>query len=277
MTSQNKVAGINIRHCKNNIAGTQCRTISQKWTFAIPLEIIYLTPLTKWNPYNFKHWGEHIKRTPSTWCNRNGDCNYEKALNGTNSQRLYQTPFEFFSGKKHKLSLDDTTRTFACVLDQQGDMKKTHASGVHIMLPYIDGIGVLRQRYPIFPVHGEGSAVWKELSALRDIFMAPEKHEDMLWTDDHLKNRFGKFVEFVLSTARDFDPPHKHYVVLSQSEIDELKSGKEILKQTSESEGHMHELLIRWSQRRKFFFRFCDGQTKCPHAHPRTLYRQQFN
>ena len=29
----------------------------------------------------------------------------------------------------------------------------------------------MRQRYPIIPVHGEGSAVWKELEAMKDLLM----------------------------------------------------------------------------------------------------------
>ena len=55
------------------------------------------------------------------------------------------------------------------------------SSGVRIFLPNIPGVGVLRTRYPIMPVHGEGSAVWKELNAIKEILMNPEAHKAMLW------------------------------------------------------------------------------------------------
>ena len=40
-----------------------CQTWEQRWSFAIPLEIIYLTPLQSWNPYNLKYWG-HPRNDP---------------------------------------------------------------------------------------------------------------------------------------------------------------------------------------------------------------------
>ena len=58
------------------------------------------------------------------------------------------------------------------------------ASGVRIFLPNIPGIGVLRTRYPIMPVHGEGGSVWKELNAIKEIVMNPAAHERMLWDGD---------------------------------------------------------------------------------------------
>ena len=58
------------------------------------------------------------------------------------------------------------------------------ASGVRIFLPNIPGVGVLRTRYPIMPVHGEGGSVWKELNAIKEILMDPEAHKRMLWDGD---------------------------------------------------------------------------------------------
>ena len=47
--------------------------------------------------------------------------------------------------------------------------RKTRASGVYIMTPNIPGVGVVRQRYPIMPVHQAGSFMFKELDALKDV------------------------------------------------------------------------------------------------------------
>ena len=34
------------------------------------------------------------------------------------------------------------------------------------------------------PVHGEGSSVWKELNAIKEILMNPTEHKRMLWDGD---------------------------------------------------------------------------------------------
>merc|ERR1712048_1490339 len=151
----------------------------EKWTYAIPLEIIYLTPLSKWNPYDLKFHGLHVKGTPATLGGRYGDCVpwKKKELNGTNSKRFYQTPDEFFSGSEKHKGKADTSRPFSCVLDQKGISRRMRASGTYILMPHIKDVGVIRQRFPIFPVHGEGSSVWKELSALRDVVMDPKRYQ----------------------------------------------------------------------------------------------------
>lgn len=70
----------------------------------------------------------------------------------------------------------DTTEYRAVVLDEDSNQIQTAASGVRIFFPRIPGVGILRQRYPIMPLHGEGSAVWKELEALKDLVLNPEKN-----------------------------------------------------------------------------------------------------
>ena len=37
-----------------------CKEYPQKWTYAIPLEIIYMTPLYAWNPFNIEYKGERV-------------------------------------------------------------------------------------------------------------------------------------------------------------------------------------------------------------------------
>ena len=51
MTTQSKIAGLSVKRCKNKRYPKTCYKVKQKWTYAIPLEIIYLTPLSSWNPY----------------------------------------------------------------------------------------------------------------------------------------------------------------------------------------------------------------------------------
>ena len=68
------------------------------------------------------------------------------------------------------------------VLDKKGVLRMVKASGVRIFFPKIKDLGILRQRYPIAPVYGEGSAQWKELNALKDIVMDWRKHTSMFYS-----------------------------------------------------------------------------------------------
>ena len=65
--------------------------------------------------------------------------------------------------------------------------RKVRASGTHVFLPYIKDVGIMRQRYPIFPVHGEGSSIWKEVNALREFVMDQQKWGFMKWTYESIK------------------------------------------------------------------------------------------
>ena len=57
MTTQPKVAGMDLKDCNFVKRKEVCNDYEQKWSYAVPLEIIYLTPLAKWNPYNIEYKG----------------------------------------------------------------------------------------------------------------------------------------------------------------------------------------------------------------------------
>ena len=63
MTSQPKIAGMDLNDCQYVRRQRVCKLYSQKWTYAIPLEIIYLTPLSAWNPYNLQFKGHPNSKT----------------------------------------------------------------------------------------------------------------------------------------------------------------------------------------------------------------------
>lgn len=69
-------------------------TPSIKHVYALPLEIVYMTPLTKWNPYN-------LQTNPVdavTAGGRTGGMLPARAFNGTNPAGFfYRTPAEFFT------------------------------------------------------------------------------------------------------------------------------------------------------------------------------------
>ena len=175
LNNQPKIAPFNYSKCDN----TGCELISQRVSFAIPLEIVYLTPLSKWNPYNIIYKGETSSDEGKTvtaenqdGVKRNGKTTLDLAYNGTSSKIFYQTPVEFFadpsSGEKDAA---DTASKSVAVLDDKGELRNVSASGTRIFLPVIAGVGRIRQRYPIMPIYAEGNAIWKKLAALEDSVM----------------------------------------------------------------------------------------------------------
>lgn len=53
------------------------------------------------------------------------------------------------------------------MLDRQGVVRNVVASGNRIIIPDIPGVGKVRTRYPIMPLHSDGDATRKELEALK--------------------------------------------------------------------------------------------------------------
>ena len=188
-TSHKKVIGMDFEKCvkPNGICGKS----TQRWTYAIPLEIVYLTPLSNWNPFNIEYKGHATSRKGKTVSENGGNGSLKKPYNGTNNKRFFQTPSWFFSGSEVDPDPADTSRPsgdITYVLDRKGKTRKMVASGHRVFLPNIPGLGVLRQRYPIAPVHGEGSAVWKELEALKDVILRPKSNCHMFYDNSCRKH-----------------------------------------------------------------------------------------
>ena len=271
MTTQSKIAGLSVKRCKNKRYPKTCYKVKQKWTYAIPLEIIYLTPLSSWNPYKLQYHGNHNSKTPVTTNGRKGTCSNEAkvAYNGTNSKFYYITPSEFYTGGHVGRTSADTARGTVCVIDGHSDSHKVRAAGTHVFLPYIKDVGVLRQRYPIFPVLGEGSSVWKEVNALKEIVMDP-KWQYMKWTYDNIKiPASSNIVELLMGASQSTAvTQHTHTVELSQAEILQCKGGQSIYKTSSTANGHEHDLQIRYNRKSgKFYYQKCGTINFCRDRH----------
>ena len=65
---------------------------------------------------------------------------------GTSSIYYYRTPAEMFEGGELETDSADTTRDVAYILDQQGEVRRTVATGTRVFFPNIPGIGAIRQR-----------------------------------------------------------------------------------------------------------------------------------
>ncbi|XP_064632047.1 uncharacterized protein LOC135490659 [Lineus longissimus] len=181
MTTQPRVASSKTTLCKRK----NCKEYEQRWSYAIPLEIVYTTPLNSWNPFDIPYRGPSRQDKISAANKRNGGFTVDTAFNGSNSARFYHTPVEFFKGDEvSEGDQADTALDRLGLLDSNGTVRAVKSSGLRIHIPDIEGVGMLRQRWPVAPVHGEGSAVWKELDALKDITMAYKDNCGLFYEKD---------------------------------------------------------------------------------------------
>ena len=67
------------------------------------------------------------------------------------------------------------------VLDSDGTERAVRAAGHRVFLPEIEGVGVIRQRYPIAPIYAEGNTIWKELEAVKDLVMDPVSNGHLMY------------------------------------------------------------------------------------------------
>nr|KAG5705263.1 hypothetical protein BaRGS_010714 [Batillaria attramentaria] len=180
--TQPRISPMRIKLCKfpnrRLESNRQCEIIEKRVTVAIPIEVVFLTPLQSWNPYNIHNKGNDSSALGLTVTadGRNGWKTVENAFDGANSANYYLTPAEFFMGGEVDRDSADTAKNSAGVLDPDGNLRIMAASGIRILLPNIPDVGVLRQRFPIMPVYAEGSPIWKELEALRDVVLDMQQY-----------------------------------------------------------------------------------------------------
>ena len=92
------------------------------------------------------------------------------AFDGWTTNNAFFTPQEFFG--------EETATTSVCALDADGAPQSVMPSGHWITFPEIaGGVGVVRQRYPIFPVADDGVPAFKEIKALEHVFLSDD-YED---------------------------------------------------------------------------------------------------
>ena len=283
MTTQPKIAGMKLKTCTGRGKKKVCNTMEQKFSYAIPLEIIYLTPLNKWNPHNIEYKG--VWNTDSGKSihdgGRNGGPTLKTALDGTNSKKYYRTPINFFSGSEVSGNAADTTASSMGVLNKTGAAHITAASGTRVFFPPILNIGTLRQRYPIMPVHGEGSAVWKELEATKDVLLQSHKNgyllkEPLGSSQPVPKPPSNHPLTLKLTDAKSIlTGAHMHEITLTAKEV-QLAREQDVVftKTTNNMAGHEHKIIVTWYEGpRKSFWRIqkCDDkdtkQTRCWDEH----------
>jgi len=151
-----------------------------RWSYAIPLEMIYTTPLSTWNPYNISF----VEREVFDYT-RSGACTDETtAFDGWTIDAAYFTPAEMFEGFADSSSADTASANVCSRLADADSLVQIAASGHWVTFPDIaGGVGPVRQRYPIFPIHNAGSAAFKEVKALQAVSL-PEDYDDPVSNPD---------------------------------------------------------------------------------------------
>ncbi|RUS88884.1 hypothetical protein EGW08_003323, partial [Elysia chlorotica] len=270
-TSQARIAPMSTRKCEKVNRLDVCRHWTARYSYALPLEVIYLTPLLSWNPYNLR--SDAPQAVIADHGRRNGGPTADKAYNGTNYKFFYHTPVEFYSSGRVDKDPADTAKAGAGVLDTAGQVRMMASSGVRIRTPDIEGVGVVRTRYPIMPVHGEGSPVWKELNALKDMTMHMNRYASLFeerpgqMSGNGTATDLEGLLHFQMSLTH-MEPPgeHRHDFYLNAEELDELKHGVHLTVTSSLDLGHEHELELVYRRGRVKILR-CDKMTACWDGH----------
>ena len=253
MTTQPKIAGLNLKTCTGRGKKQECKSINQKFSYAVPLEIVWMTPLNSWNPYNIEYKG--VSNTDYgksiTEGGRNGGKTLTLALNGTNSKRYYRTPIDFFIGSEVSGDAADTTASSVGVLNTTGSLHITAASGTRVFFPPIIEVGTLRQRYPIMPVHGEGSPVWKELEATKDVLIQSQTNGYLLKEPLDSSRPLPTSPPNHPLTLKLIDAqlfPHTHEITLTAKEVELARDGVIFQKTTNTAAGHEHQITLTWTE-----------------------------
>lgn len=192
------------------------------------------------------------------------------ALRNEQVGKLISSYLSFGFGLTHHLKIFTGT---SCVLDPSGTVRKVVASGTRVFLPEIKDVGTMRTRYPIYPVYGEGSPVWKELSALIDYVMDPSSHLFIKSNSKDGESGAANNQSITIKTGGSrvsSTTLHYHTITLTTEEAIFLQSNKKerLIKTTSHANGHEHDLKIYWQPKRKsFMYETCGGKPRCWDQH----------
>lgn len=232
---------------------------------------MYTTPLPNWNPH-----GIEVEPDNSVWerdvrqnlddvnIGMDGDTE-DKAWSKSNPfEGHYHAPIELFEGVAKKLKEHQTEAEKAntgtdpkYVLDKNDKPQRVISSGNYIWLPHMKGVGSIRQRYPILPLHDSGSVLWKELKALEDTLGI----HPLISGGVVLKLQGGG---------------HDHDVNLNILDLHRLVTGSAITVDSAVTGIHTHTIKLEYDTSEaqpKYVLKECDGQNegKCNDGHNRLV------
>ena len=128
-------------------------------SWSIPLELIVATPLSSWNPYD-------VPEGARAGITGNGSTQATAFSRSSVDGRWYRTPSVLFDGDGGAIDPADTDDA-AWMMCGDGEARLMRGSGVYIHMPEMQGIQTARIRYPIAPVHHEGSFEFGHFAAVQ--------------------------------------------------------------------------------------------------------------
>ena len=79
VNTQPSVVPTEVEECVGKSDGKRCTWVSQRFSYAIPLEVVYMTPMSSWNPYDIEYKGKSYTRLGRTV--KEGECiSYKHAI-----------------------------------------------------------------------------------------------------------------------------------------------------------------------------------------------------
>ena len=202
MTNKDEVVGLTLNYVNSNDVQSQ---IKVKVSYALPLEVVFLTPLAEWNPYSIPHKDncDEVK----------GSGTLTSPYDSTCPDLFFRTPQKLFTNATQcgGVLYEEEAYYF---LAPNGDKVCLIASGIRTVIPAIHGqhLGI-RQRFPIAPVYKDGAAAGKKLDAMEDSI------------GFSIKNLVSKIsLQTGVSTKVGVNE-HSHYIRLSIDQYKALQHG----------------------------------------------------
>merc|ERR1719326_213166 len=155
MTSHHKVAGFNA--CDRDVHD---HCWYQRWSYAVPLEIVYLTPLSKWNPYELE------STTKGAMSQSPNDGSLDSPYTQFSEKEFFHTtPSEFYDATAARDPADTGANVYVQT-ENMAEPRLVSPTGTMILTDEIGGdVGRVRLRWPIFPVHERSSLAFREAAA----------------------------------------------------------------------------------------------------------------
>lgn len=274
-TNSDHISNIEITDCQKVNNKRVCKQYHPKYSYAIPLEIIYMTPLLSWNPYNLNFHGDARGDAYVTAGGRHGGFNASTAFTGISEKNFYMTPKEFFGEIGHPV-YKEAEESAVGVLDHHHNVQKVLPSGTRVFLPSIPGVGRLRTRYPIAPLFREGSSVYKELDALKELVNFIDSHSSLLQDPPSLVGKVPQLQPdaHFRTTLATKDPPGRHYheLFIEHADYERALRHEKITVETTQESSHTHMVEITYdSHSHHWVITQCDGEQHCWDGHSNML------
>merc|ERR1719318_645362 len=124
-------------------------------------------------------------------------------------------------------------------------MRLVYPNGLVTISRPIPGVGTPRYRYPIMPLHHEGTSEYRALEAMKELVLKPEQNMK-IFQEMILSPKRDQW--FKIGTAEDHPElglgPHTHLFKLTPANWELLEEGRTIKISTTITLGHAHVLTI---------------------------------